>query len=425
MKALGIPPLIARNTLLFALAQALSGSAVQLVPTLGAPMVERLLGSASLAGIGFSVIALSRVLMAYPFGKLADTLGRKPGLVLGFGVGVVGAGLLAYSIAASSFLAFLVGMLLFGAGFAANQQIRVAAADMYPPVRRAEGLGFVLTGSVLGAFGGALLVGAADASSGFFRLEPLALSWALLPLVLLPSALLVLLVRPDPKAIASSLGSFYPGYRPASEAEVGATDQASFLTLLRDRRKLAVFVTSGAAQGQMAMLMALTSLMLSHHGYALTAISAAVTVHVVGMFGLSIPLGRLADRLGHRPLLMAGLGISAAGAVLLPTTASYVVITLAIMLVGLGWSCVNVAGTALLADLSTPEERGRTIGANDTLAAIAGAVFPLLGGFVVAYWGFPYLGALGAVMMLAPVYFLSRSSLIYGPVTALSESRRT
>jgi MFS family permease len=79
MKTLGIPPLIARNTLLFALAQALSGSAVQLVPTLGAPMVERLLGSASLAGIGFSVIALSRVLMAYPFGKLADTLGRKRG----------------------------------------------------------------------------------------------------------------------------------------------------------------------------------------------------------------------------------------------------------------------------------------------------------------------------------------------------------
>jgi len=422
MKTLGIPPLIARNTLLFALAQALSGSAVQLVPTLGAPMVERLLGSASLAGIGFSVIALSRVLMAYPFGKLADTLGRKPGLVLGFGVGVIGAGLLAYSIAASSFLAFLVGMLLFGAGFAANQQIRVAAADMYPPVRRAEGLGFVLTGSVLGAFGGALLVGAADASSGFFRLEPLALSWALLPLVLLPSALLVLLVRPDPKAIASNLGSFYPGYRPAGEAEVGATDQASFLTLLRDRRKLAVFVTSGAAQGQMAMLMALNSLMLSHHGYSLTAISAAVTAHVIGMFGLSIPLGRLADRVGHRPLLMAGLGISAAGAVLLPTTTSYVVVTLAIMLVGLGWSCVNVAGTALLADLSTPEERGRTIGANDTLAAIAGAVFPLLGGFVVAYWGFPYLGALGAIMMLAPVYFLSKTSVAPRPAMEAVES---
>jgi len=423
MKALGIPPLIARNTLLFALAQALSGSAVQLVPTLGAPMVERLLGSASLAGIGFSVIALSRVLMAYPFGKLADTLGRKPGLVLGFGVGVIGAGLLAYSIAASSFLAFLVGMLLFGAGFAANQQIRVAAADMYPSVRRAEGLGFVLTGSVLGAFGGALLVGAADASSGFFRLEPLALSWALLPLVLLPSAALVLMVRPDPKAIASSLGSFYPGYQPASEAEVGATDQASFLTLLRDPRKLAVFVTSGAAQGQMAMLMALNSLMLSHHGYSLTAISAAVTAHVIGMFGLSIPLGRLADRVGHRPLLMAGLGISAAGAVLLPTTTSYVVVTLAIMLVGLGWSCVNVAGTALLADLSTPEERGRTIGANDTLAAIAGAVFPLLGGFVVAYWGFPYLGALGAIMMLAPVYFLAKTSVAYPVAAEAAETR--
>ncbi len=48
----GIPPLIRRNTIYIALVQALQSSAAQLAITLGALMVVRLLGSASLAGIG-------------------------------------------------------------------------------------------------------------------------------------------------------------------------------------------------------------------------------------------------------------------------------------------------------------------------------------------------------------------------------------
>ena len=56
--------------------------------------------------------------------------------------------------------------------------------------------------------------------------------------------------------------------------------------------------TSFALQGTMAMVMAMTSLALAHHGYALPAVSLAVAIHVVGMYGLSLPLGYLTDRLG-------------------------------------------------------------------------------------------------------------------------------
>ena len=41
-------------------------------------------------------------------------------------------------------------MFVFGMGMNTAQQLRVAAADMYPPSRRAEGLGYVLTGSLVG-----------------------------------------------------------------------------------------------------------------------------------------------------------------------------------------------------------------------------------------------------------------------------------
>jgi len=65
---------------------------------------------------------------------------------------------------------------------------------MYPPARRAEGLGYVLTGSVVGALGGPLLVSVAQVSSPRVGLDPLALTWLLAPFVILPSIALVRLI---------------------------------------------------------------------------------------------------------------------------------------------------------------------------------------------------------------------------------------
>ncbi|MGH7829508.1 MAG: MFS transporter, partial [Candidatus Binatia bacterium] len=86
-----IPPLIRRNTVLLAFSQALVGVGTQMVPALGAIMVVRLLGSASLAGIGTSIQAVARFLIAYPIGKMTDAYGRKAGIMIGLGLGLLGA----------------------------------------------------------------------------------------------------------------------------------------------------------------------------------------------------------------------------------------------------------------------------------------------------------------------------------------------
>jgi hypothetical protein len=49
-------------------------------------------------------------------------------------------------------------MLLMGLGVGAGQQLRLAAADLYPAPRRAEGLGYVLTGSLVGVLGEVVLL---------------------------------------------------------------------------------------------------------------------------------------------------------------------------------------------------------------------------------------------------------------------------
>jgi len=270
-------------------------------------------------------------------------------------------------------------------------------------------LGLVLTGSLVGALGGPLLIQAARAASGSLALDATALAWIFVPVAILPALMLVLLIRPDPLAIARDLQAYYPGYLPSAEPlDRGSGSRRGFMSFIGHYPKLTAFAAMFAVQGTMMMMMALTALALSHHGHDLTSISLAVTMHVVGMFGFSLPLGRLTDRVGRRKPMLAGLVLCGIGAMLVPVTPNYWVVALGIFLVGVGWSCVNVAASALMVDTSSTEERGRAIGAMDTFSTGSGTVLPLLGGVIAEFLGLTYVGVLGMALMVVPFILLLR-----------------
>src|SRR5262245_47293140 len=104
-----------------------------MVYSLGPLMVVALLGSASLDGIGLGIVGATRFIASYPIGKLTDTYGRKPGMMVGLGVGVIGSIILGLAALLESFPLYVVGMLGMGIGTGAAHQLRVAATDMYPP----------------------------------------------------------------------------------------------------------------------------------------------------------------------------------------------------------------------------------------------------------------------------------------------------
>lgn len=403
-----IPPLIKRNTILLALSQAFVGAGMQMVPALGAILVVQLLGSASLAGIGTSMIGISRFVISYPLGKLMDTHGRKLGLLLGLVLGAIGAVLTGLSPVWHSFPLFLIGMLVFGMGMGAAQQLRLAAADMYPPARRAEGLGYVLTGTLLGAMGAPLIISTAQVVAPSLGVDPIALPWLFVPAVIVPAICLVFLVRPDPKEIAVHLERYYPGYRPAAQVSQARDAGSSAATFLRRYPLQVAFVASLAVHGNMAMIMVMTSLALNHYGHDLPAISISVAIHVMGMFGLSLPLGKLTDRFGRRNLLLVGVIITAVGSVLVPASPDYWIITAGTFMVGVGWSCVNVAATTVIADMTGATERGRAIGTNDTFSNASAVVLPLIGGPMVELFGLQSIGVVGVLVMLVPFVMLLR-----------------
>ena len=140
------------------------------------------------------------------------------------------------------------------------------------------------------------------------------------------------------------------------------------MSMLRRAPIRRAIVANAAAQGNMAIVMVLTSLVLHHHGHSLTAIAFSHMFHTVGMFGFTIPLGRIADRLGREQVMYPGVAIALIGAVLVTFTGAFWSVTLGTFLVGLGWAAANVASTALIADLTETGERGRAIGVSDSAA---------------------------------------------------------
>jgi MFS family permease len=399
----GVPPLIKRNTALFALSQSFTGAGMALAYGFGPLMVVALTGSAGLAGLSVGLISLSRFLVSYPVGKITDAFGRKPGILLGLVLALIGTVCLGLSMDLRSIPALVAGMLIFGMGMNAAQQLRVAATDMFPPRLRAQALGYVALGSLAGLATSPLIISLTESMAPRLGMDPLGLPWLLMPVLIVVGMVLVAQVRPDPKEIGLRLQDYYPDYTPLpGTAAAGAGDFSASAMLRRTPARLAV-VANCAAQGNMAIVMVLTSLVLHHHGHSLTAIAFSHMFHTVGMFGFTVPLGRLADRHGRNAVMFPGVATTLVGAGLVAFTGAFWLVTLGTFLVGIGWAAANVAATALIADLAQTQQRGRAIGLNDSLAGAVSVLTALVTGPLIDRSGLPAAGITAVLVAAVPL----------------------
>jgi len=174
------------------------------------------------------------------------------------------------------------------------------------------------------------------------------------------------------------------------------------MMLRRAPIRLAI-IANCAAQGNMAIVMVLTSLVLHHHGHSLSSIALSHMFHTIGMFGFTIPLGRLADRIGRERVMYPGVAIALVGAVLVTFTAAFWSVTLGTFLVGIGWAAANVASTALIADGTQTGERGRAIGVNDSCAGAITVATAFVTGPLVQSAGLPAAGVVAVAFAVVPL----------------------
>lgn len=414
----GVPSDIRRNTWLLFTTQAMLSTGLSMASQLGSLIIYSLTHSKSLAGLPTALHYVAIASIAYPAGRFMDRRGRRPGLVLGYLIAGVGAAAVAAAVAAHLVAAYLVGIIVLSLGAGMGMLTRAAVADMYPAERRAGAVGFVVAGGLVGGIAGPGLVALGDRIAPAIRIDPLAVPYGFLVAALAIAALIASRLRPDPREISQRLTDYFPEAA-SPEGTVARGRDATVAEIVTSRPAQAAMIALACAQAAMAMLMATSSLMMHFHGHSINAISFALMAHVLGMFGLSAPVGRLADRIGRRPVLIGGALLSASsGLVFTLGVDSAVIASMAFYLVGLGWCLAFVSGTALLGDLSGPATRARVVGINDLFTNVAAMAAALLGGVFLARGGEVTVGIMAAVLGSVPLLGILRAGRTLAPIPA-------
>jgi MFS family permease len=366
---------------------------------IGSIMAAGITGTNTWSGLPIAVGALGTALASWPLARLMDRSGRRPGLVLGYGLAVVGTILGMVGVTIGSFPLLLVGMALFGVSQTSNLLSRYAAADVYPGERRGRAMGLIVWGSTAGSIIGPNLMEPALRLGGLLGVAPAASAFLIsVGAYVLAAVLIETLLRPDPLAVARATHASVAASRPAEPARpLGA--------ILGDVRVQLALATLTISQFVMISTTSTSPVYLHDQGYHVQTIGLAVSLHLGGMYVASPLSGLLCDRFGR--LTMIGVGaLVLVGAVLLaglaPGTDRGLVI-LALALNGVGWNFAFVAGSALLTDALSPAERASTQGLADLAMGLMGAFGSAAGGMILGVWGFTVLNALGAALVLGPL----------------------
>jgi EmrB/QacA subfamily drug resistance transporter len=116
--------------------------------------------------------------------------------------------------------------------------------------------------------------------------------------------------------------------------------------------------------------------------------------------------GKLSDIHGRRTMLMAGLGLFTAGSVMCALAPNMLILSLGRAVQGIGGGGIMPLVQTVIADASTPRERGRYQALIGTIWVSAGISGPVIGGFIAEHLPWPMifwlnvpLGIAGAVMI--------------------------
>ena len=393
-----LKPIARRNSFILAIVLGLAWAGRQLLPTFGGIIAVRLTGARSLGGAMFAVLMLSTATGAWQAGRWMDRAGRRPALATAFVVAAVGALLVGSSLVVRSFALALIGSAVMGYGTGVGQLARVAAADMYPIRQRAKAVSYVLMGAAVGTIIGPIATAALEKWATTNGVNPIVAPWFMFPIAYLLGVVAILMLRPDPLNIAMRIAELDTETRAVMQASVLRTRRE----LLRMRPVWAAIVAFAALETTMVMIMAIVPLGMADLGYSLPLISTLIAVHFIGMFALSIPSGWVADRIGRKPILVAGCLVSAAGCLMISASSAVLVVGGGFYCVGLGWSLTYLTATTILADVTHPHERAGLIGVMDFAMAATASTASLVSGEIYALGGLGVLGLVGMALTLPP-----------------------
>ena len=378
-----------------AAAQVLSGVGVAGTVAAGSLLVSSITDSETLAGLAQTSAVLGAAALALPLARLTSKGGRRLALSVGYFAGVIGSVLAILGGAHRNLVLMLMGTFMVGAASAAGYQARFAAIDLATNETRAKQLSFVVWGSTIGAVTGPNLMEPAGNLAEFFDLPRLVGPYLISATTLaLAAVVITIFLRPDPYLLANKDS--------VTSKQKGATKKA--LAHIRQNPR-ALFAILSIAVGHVAMVsvMVMTPVHMAHVDVSLTIIGLVISVHVLGMYAFSPLVGSLSDRLGRVRVIQIGIITLLLSTIISGRAHADDAYTLGIglFLLGLGWSCTLIAGSAYLSESVETEFRASSQGASDLVMNLAGAGGGALAGVIIGTLSYGWLCLAAAIPVLA------------------------
>jgi MFS family permease len=387
-----------RTLTLLVTTQVLGGIGVAIGVAVGTLLAAELAGTDSLAGLAATAAVVGTALIAVPITRVMDRYGRRPGLMLAYGAGGLGAAVIVLAGVVGSFPLGLAGMVLFGGASAGNLQARYAATDLASTERRGTALATVVWATTVGAVLGPNLAEPAGRIAGDLGLSRLSGPFLLSLAVFVGSAGLIgVFLRPDPLQLARvARGVDLTVVRARTSVRAALRIVAAYPGALLGLGAIAV------GHAVMVGVMTMTPVHMEHGGATLRVIGLVISVHIAGMYAVSPLVGLLADRVGRRPVVLLGCALLLAACGIAGSAADHAATQLGVGLtvLGLGWSCTLVAGSTLLTESVPVDNRPAVQGASDVVMNVAGAAASVVAGVVVGLVGFGWLALLAGLAVL-------------------------
>lgn len=389
------------SVLRLAIAQALSGANTTVVYATAAIIGHLLAPRPGMATLPISVFVIGMALSTLPVGAVARKHGRHAAFFLGNGCGVVSGLLASLALMQASFVLFCIAMLFGGAYAAVVLTFRFAAAECVPAADKPRALSLVLAGGVFAGVLGPQLV---TATMNQWPPHAYAATYLCAAAVSVLSALVLRGVR-----FAGS---------PAVTATAGAAPSALPMTsrpireVVRQPRFVVAMLCGVVSYMLMNFMMTSAPLAMELCGLPREYSNYGIELHVVAMYLPSFFTGRLIARFGETPIVLAGLALTAAAALVGMSGQTVAHFWWALAMLGVGWNFGFLGASAMVLQCHTPQEGPRVQSINDFVVFGTMVIGSFASGSLLSAYGWSTVAAL----TLPPVVVAAAALLWIGRV---------
>lgn len=341
-----------------------------------------------LATLPVAALVIGTAVSVLPVSRLMGLFGRKPVFLGSAFFSALAALMAAWAIQQSSFWGFTSSVACLGAALAVLQQFRFAAMESVSADKMAQAASFVILGGLIAAILGPEL---ATFGQHLFA-QAFVGSFCLLACTSLISGFLLYGYQAQTMSV--------------TDAETGGS---GWQHLLGSGLFWVAIMSSTVGYAVMSYIMTATPVSMHvMHGHTLEDTKWVIQSHILAMFLPSLFSGILANKIGIIRLMIIGLCCYLLCIVLALLDSTVMHFWGGLVLLGLGWNFLFVAGTLLLATTYTASERFKAQGFHDFFVFASQALASLSSGVVIYSlgWSALLLLALPLVILQFIVMFL-------------------